>query len=311
MNSRQLEYFLRIAELGSYRKASEALRIAQPALTRQVKNLEAELGVELFNRHSDGITPTSAGALLVERARFILRQTDQARADVMAEGTIPRGTVAFGAPPSIAEILFPRLSCSFLARYPEVKLRFYEGVGHLYDWLANDEIDLAILPNGRLGNEKQFSLLRFVGEAVYLVGMPGAFSPGHVCTIKDVVTRPLILTAPPSTVRGWLDGLVGELGHSLNVVAETESLHVQKSLVRAGLGFALLPHSAVCRAAEEGSLSIAPVAGWSLSRVLAWRIDRPVTPAVRRMIEFTESEMNALESEGAFGRDPTRVQPAA
>ena len=307
MNSKQLLYFLRIAELGSYRKASEALRIAQPALTRQIKNLEAQLGVELLNRHSDGVTPTSAGVLLVERARFILSQTEQAWADVVAEGTVPRGTVTFGAPASIAELLFPRLSRAYLSRYPDVKLRFYEGVGRLYDWLMNNEIDLAILPNSRLTEKRDLRLIRFAGEAVYLVGRPGELDHRNVCTVEDILHRPLILTAPPSTVRSWLDGIVGGLGRELRIVAETESLHIQKSLVRAGLGYALLPHSAVWGAFQEGAISICPVESWSLARVLAWRTDRPVTPAVQRMIELTEQEIAALADEGIFGHDTTRA----
>ncbi len=304
MNSKQLEYFLCIAELGGYRRASESLRIAQPALTRQIKNLESELGVALFTRQSDGVTPTGAGALLLDRARFILRQTEQARADVMAEGTVPRGTVAFGAPPSIAEVLFARLAETYRAAYPEVTLRFYEGVGHLYDWLMNNEIDMAILPNGRLASVKNFNLQNFMGEAVYLVGPPGEFAEGSRCTIDDAVKLPLVLTAPPSTVRGWLDEIGERQGRRIDIVAETESLHLQKSLVRAKLGYALLPHSAVWRDAQANTLSLCAVEGWSLSRVLAWRTDRPITPAVRKMIDLTGPTMAALQSEGAFGVDP-------
>jgi LysR family nitrogen assimilation transcriptional regulator len=311
VNSRQMEYFLRIADLGSFRKASESLRIAQPALTRQIKNLELELGVELLNRHSDGVTPTGAGALLVERARFILRQTEQARADVMAEGTTPRGTVAFGAPASIAGILFPRLAATYLATYPDVRLRFYDGVGRLFDWLMNDEIDLAVLPDSRLATQRNLSLIRFAGEPVYLVGPPGHFRAGESCSLQEVLERPLILAAPPSTVRSWLDAAVDEAGGRLNVKVEAESPPIQKDLVRAGLGYALLPHSAIWDAFQRGDISICVVEGRSLDRVLAWRADRPVTPAVQRMIEFTQAEIGALAFEGAFGRDSRRTESAA
>jgi LysR family nitrogen assimilation transcriptional regulator len=303
VNSKQLEYFSKIAELGSYRRASDCLRIAQPALTRQIKMLETELGVELFHRHSDGITPTAAGALLLERARFILRQTEQARADVMAEGTIPRGTVAFGAPPSIASVLFCRLSKLYLSLYPDVRLRFYEGVGHLADWLNSNEIDLAVLPNGRLADVRNFDLRSFVGEAVYLVGPPGEFAEGSSCSVEDVVRRPLVLTTPPSTVRGWLDDFVDQQGGQLRIVAETESMRLQHSFVQAGLGYALLPYSAVSPSHVTNTVSLCRVDGWSLTRVLAWRNDRPLTPAVRCMIDLTEQEMRKLLASGAFGAD--------
>lgn len=301
MNSRQLEYFVRIAELGSFRRGSESLHIAQPALTRQIKNLEAELGVELFDRRSGGVALTKAGSLLLERARFILRQTEQAKADVVAEGTVPSGSVTFGAPPSISEILFGPLSEAYLARYPDVRLRFYEGVGHLHTWLLNDEIDLAILPNSRLVDTRSFGLRTFVGEPIYLVGTAGDLKPNSMVTIHDILSLPLVLTPPPSTVRDHLDDAVRGLGTRVKVVAETESMQVQKKLVCAGLGYALLPHSAVHFDSDAGLLSLSVVEGWTLGRVLAWRNDRPLSLAVKRMVELTEQIMESLRVAGAFG----------
>lgn len=308
MNNRQMEYFVRIAELGSFRRASESLRIAQPALTRHIKNLEADLGVELFNRRSDGVVLTSAGGLLLERARVILRQTQQARADVMAHGTVPSGSVGFGAPPSIAQMLFGPLAAAYQSSYPQVLLRFQDGVGHLFDWLVNEEIDLAILPSSRLTETRSFCRKPLVSEPVYVVGAPGRLPLGRECGVADVTALPLVLTPAPSTVRSWLDELVRADGHTLQVVAETESSQVQKDLVRAGLGFAVLPHSAVHRDHEAGLVDLCQVRHWRLSRVLAWRNDRPLTPAVREMIRMTEALVQELFEDGAFG--PAEAVPA-
>jgi LysR family nitrogen assimilation transcriptional regulator len=129
--------------------------------------------------------------------------------------------------------------------------------------------------------------------------------------LQEVLERPLILAAPPSTVRSWLDAAVDEAGGRLNVKVEAESPPIQKDLVRAGLGYALLPHSAIWDAFQRGDISICVVEGRSLDRVLAWRADRPVTPAVQRMIEFTQAEIGALAFEGAFGREPRRSEGAA
>ncbi|MEP9377167.1 LysR family transcriptional regulator [Aquabacter sp. CN5-332] len=305
MNDKQLEYFVRIAELGSFRKASEALCIAQPALTRQIQKLEEELGVALFTRGSRGIATTSPGTLLLERARFIRRQTEQAVADVMAEGTVPSGVVGFGAPPSIAEILFCGLSKTYLDLYPQVRLAFFEGVGHLRSWLLSGDIDIAILPNTRGIADRHVGLDNLVREPVYLVGQAGEFAPGSTCTWRDLVPLPLILAAPPSTVRGWLDANLAHSGEKIRVGVETESLQVQKKLVKAGLGYAVLPHSAVHRDFEAGTLTLCQVEGWLMDRVLAWRTDRPLTPAVQKMIDATRAEMARLQKEGMFGGVPS------
>lgn len=301
MNEKQLDYFVRIAELGSFRKASEVLHIAQPALTRQIQKLEEELGVALFRRGSKGIVTTPPGRLLLERARFIRRQTEQALADVRAEGTVPSGVVTFGAPPSVAEILFARLSRTYLDLYPQVKLAFYEGVGHLRSWLLSGEIDLAILPNVRTMAERCVCIENLVREPVYVVGPPGRFAPGATCTWRDLVPLPLLLAAPPSTVRGWLDANLAQSGEKLRIAVETESLQVQKNLVQGGLGYAVLPYSAVHRDHAAGLLSLCRVDGWMMDRGLAWRTDRPLSPAVQRMIEITRAEMLNLSTEGVFG----------
>lgn len=306
MNDKQLEYFVQIAELGSFRKASEALRIAQPALTRQIQKLEEELGVKLFSRGNRGIVTTSPGALLLERARFIRRQVDQAAADVRAEGTVPSGVVTFGAPPSVAEILFPILAKTYLALYPQVKLAFMEGVGLLRSWLLAGDLDIAILPNVRDIPARHVGLERLAREPVYVVGPPGRFPPGAACTWRDVVSLPLVLAAPPSAVRGWLDLNLAASGEKPHIGIETESLQVQKKLVMAGLGYAVLPHSAILPDYEAGTLTLCRVEGWLMDRVLAWRTDRPLTPAVQKMIEMTRAEMARLQAEGVFGTPDAR-----
>lgn len=307
MNDKQLDYFVQIAELGSFRKASEALRIAQPALTRQIQKLEQELGVKLFARGSRGIVPTPPGALLLERARFIRRQMEQAAADVRAEGTVPSGVVSFGAPASVAEFLFPALARAYLALYPQVRLAFKEGVGMLRSWLVDGDLDIAILPNVRDIPTRNVALEHLVREPVYLVGPPGRFASGAACSWRDLMDLPLLLAAPPSTVRGWLAAALDGSGEAPRILIETESLQVQKALVAAGVGYAVLPHSAVVRDLAAGTLSLCRVEGWLMDRVLAWRTDRPLTPAVEKMVEMTRAEMARCSAEGLFGDAPQMV----
>src|SRR5439155_21992618 len=94
----QLKYFLRVAELRSFSKAADALHVAQPAITRQIRLLEEELGVALFHRHSRGSEPTEAGRLLEARAAALLRLAEQTRVDVVSRARAPTGTVRVGFP---------------------------------------------------------------------------------------------------------------------------------------------------------------------------------------------------------------------
>ncbi len=155
MNEKQLEYFVRIAELGSFRKASEVLHIAQPALTRQIQKAGGgNSALPCSGRGSKGIVyhaarppPAGAGPLHPPADRTGVADVRAGRHRAERRGDIRR-------PASVAEILFARLSRTYLDLYPQVKLAFYEGVGHLRSWLLSGEIDLAILPNVRAMAER-------------------------------------------------------------------------------------------------------------------------------------------------------------
>ncbi len=155
--------------------------------------------------------------MLLERARFIKRQTEQAISDVMAEGTTPSGTVSFGAPGSIAQLLFCPLARNYLQLYPRVKIAFYEGVSRLHSQLLSGDLDLAILPNTKGISTRHVELELIAEEPVYLVGPAGEFSEGATCTWQEVASLPLILSPDASSVRKWVednkpDGLYGPLG---------------------------------------------------------------------------------------------------
>ena len=94
MDLRQLRYFVAIAETGNVRQAAERVRVAQSALSRHVRALEAELGVRLLDRHARGVSLTGAGERLNLRAVEILRRVDEMRAEIIAEGELPAGAVS-------------------------------------------------------------------------------------------------------------------------------------------------------------------------------------------------------------------------
>src|SRR6476620_9838856 len=105
MDLRQIEYFVRVAELGSFTRASIALDVAQPALSRQVRLLEVELRQNLLVRNGRGAVPTEAGQLLLEHGRGILHQVQRAREELGRVRGALSGRVAVGVPPSIARVL--------------------------------------------------------------------------------------------------------------------------------------------------------------------------------------------------------------
>ena len=128
MDLRQLEYFVRVAELGSFTRAALALDVAQPALSRQVRLLELELRQSLLARHGRGAAPTEAGQVLLEHARGILHQVEHARDELARLRGALVGRVTLGLPPSVARALAVPLVQAFGQQLPEARLSITEAL---------------------------------------------------------------------------------------------------------------------------------------------------------------------------------------
>src|SRR3990167_6114127 len=148
MDLKQIEYFVRVAELGSFTRASVVLDIAQPALSRQVRLLEVELRQNLLVRNGRGATPTEAGKLLLEHGRGILHQVERAREELGRVRGALAGRVAIGLPPSIAKVLTVPLTRAFRQQLPQASISISEGLSaHMQEWLQTGRLDIAVLYN--------------------------------------------------------------------------------------------------------------------------------------------------------------------
>ncbi len=302
MDKRQIEYFVAIARLGSFRRASELLHIAQPALTRQMKRLERRLGVDLFQRQGRNIVVTEAGRLLLERGQGLLDEFARTEADVAARANVPSGTVSIGAAPSIAHVLFSPVAARYRTLYPQVEVRLFEAIGHLWDWLAEGKLDLAILPNCEASPNLPFKVRQLAKEQVYLVGRrDDARMLGTPCLPADILKLPLVISSHPNTARKWLEAYGAKTGAKPMVAVETDSLSLQRDLVGAGAGFALLPHCALEAFLGDKAIKAVPVRELMISRTLAWRADRPLTPAAKGMLDVICDEVQKAEAGGKLG----------
>ena len=155
MDLKQLEYFVRVAELGSFTKAAQALDVAQPALSRQVRLLEVELRQNLLLRNGRGANPTEAGTLLLAHARGILHQVERAREELGRVRGALAGRVAIGLPPSLSRVLAVPLMRAFRQQLPQVSASISEGLSvNMQEWLTNGRLDIAVLYNAQAGGSR-------------------------------------------------------------------------------------------------------------------------------------------------------------
>ncbi|MBR0647569.1 LysR family transcriptional regulator [Plastoroseomonas hellenica] len=255
MDLRRLRSFREVAAAGSLSRAADRMRLAQPALSRQVALLEAELGARLFDRHGRGMQLTEAGQALLDRIEGPLRQLEAAAEEVRALSGAIAGQVALGMMPTVAAVLAAELAQAVAEAHPGIALRIVEGyTGHLVEWLQRGATDATLL-YGPAADLHLRARPVFTEELV-LAGRPGSL-PGATVTLAEAARHPLILPSRPHGLRAVVETAAAAARIALPVRFEADSFAVLKDLTGRGLGFAILPRSAIAAEAAAGRLGIA------------------------------------------------------
>ena len=260
LDIKQLRALLAIAESGSVTRAAKLLHVVQPAVSRQLRLLEEDIGTPLFERGSRGMALTEAGHVLVDYARRALHELDRARAEIRPAAKSIGGLVAVGLVPSAADPLAGDLVGSVQRAYPEIRLRITMGLSnHLQQWLERGEIDVAVMydlpkPSSTLDVEP------LLEDELYLVGPPSqGLSATQPVPLKELGSLPMVLPSPAHALRNLVEHALAELGIAMSVVAETNSMQIQKDLVARGFGLTVLPSGAVTKDIARGEVSGAPI----------------------------------------------------
>lgn len=259
MDVRQLRYFLSVARWGSFSRAAVELNIAQPALSHHVANLEAELGVKLFERSTKGVTATECGETLMRHAETILRQVTKAALDVKVTSAQPSGTVSIGLPTSISIGLTVPLLHEVEARYPAITLKIIENhSGYLSEWVLAGRLEMAVLFD--IDPASPFDLKPLMEEQLYFVAAPGSFIDGRESIeLGEIGGTPLILTGASHGLRHAINRHTDGAALDINVKTEIDSLVAIKQLVASGYGNSILPWCAIQRECAAGVLHAARI----------------------------------------------------
>ena len=255
MDLKQLEYFVRVAELGSFTRASIALNIAQPALSRQIRLLEVELRQNLLTRNGRGALPTEAGNLLLKHGRGILHQVELAREELGAVRGALAGRVSIGLPPSLSRLITVPLTRAFKQQLPQAHLTLTEGFSVLMcEGLRVGNIDIAVLYNAEHSPEVEMTTLHT--EELVLISKtdpalnrstnkatnkPQKTPKRQPITLTEVANLPLILPSRPNAFRILIEGEMNAIGRKPDITLEVDGLNAILSLVKEGMGHAVLP----------------------------------------------------------------------
>jgi LysR family nitrogen assimilation transcriptional regulator len=301
MDIKGLRFFLGVLRYKSITKASEHLYIAQPALGLQIRKLETELGVQLFQRHSRGVTPTEAGLLLAEHAEVILRQVERAREDLQDYSKSPRGRVTIGLSPTTSQLLGTTLADRVRAAYPEVALSISESLSEqLMEWVDKEKIDLALTYNPSTSGDVEVERLAL--EALYFIRPPGDGAAGPV-PLANVLSEPLVLPSRPHLLRLQVDEAARSIGGGARIACEVDSVPMIREFVERSFGNSILPLGAVGAAVRNGTLRADPIVGPQIERTLylAYSHDRPPSKAFLSVAQLVRDITVEMIEDGAGG----------
>ena len=281
MDLKQLEYFVRVAELGSFTRASIALDIAQPALSRQVRLLEVELRQSLLVRNGRGATPTEAGKLLLEHARGILHQVERAREELGRVRGALAGRVAIGLPPSLARVLTVPLTRAFRQQMPDAQLSISENLSAaMQASLADGRLDIAVLYNAQ--PTTGIELTPLMVEELLLVQMcrpEAAGEPVLPIPLREVAALPLVIPSRPNAIRMHVESEMAAIGCRPTVTLEIDGVAAILDLVADGAGSAILPRIAVTSASTPSAFQLRAISEPPLRTRLSLAVSaqRPAT----------------------------------
>jgi LysR family nitrogen assimilation transcriptional regulator len=279
MDLKQLEYFVRVAELGSFTRASIVIDVAQPALSRQVRQLEVELRQNLLTRNGRGVTLTEAGKLLLEHGRGILHQVERAKEDLGRLRGALAGQVAVGLPPSIAKRLAVPLARAFRQQLPLASLSITEALsGAMQEAVVAGRIDLALIHNP--SPSADIDSVVIFEEELFLVGPATATgTAAQDVSLQDIAAMPLVIPTKANSIRMLVESELANIGHRPTIAMEIDGVAAILDLVAEGLGTAVLSTTAVLTAPRPQAFSTRRIVNPVLRSRLALAVSsqRPTT----------------------------------
>lgn len=262
MDLKQIGYFVHVAELGSFTRASSFLSVAQPALSRQVRLLEVELRQTLLVRNGRGVTLTEAGKRLLDHARGILAQVERARLDLGRDRDAATGRLVISLPPSVSRTLAVPLVRGFRERFPRATLSVVEGLStYALEWLAIGRVDCAVVYN--VTPSAAVDLVPVLNEQLYLVSgrsqAKGKKLLGPNVGLTEVAEHELAIPNRPHSLRMLLETALAKEGRKPKVVLEIDSIPAILDLVQHEPMHAVLALNAIRTTGHEQNFHVRPI----------------------------------------------------
>lgn len=297
MTLRQFEVFLAVARAKGFRRAAEALRLSQPALSQHVKELEGELGARLFDRLGRTVALTEAGRLLEEHALRLFATLAGAREAIGELLGLERGSLLIGGSTTPGIYVLPRLIAAFRARYPgiEVALRIANS-RVIEERIRANELDLGVVGGHVLGPGERCLEAGLLDELVLIVPPTHPWARRRSILPARLGDERLLMREEGSATRRVTERALEQSGITFNVVMELDHPEAIKQAVMAGLGVAFVSVHAIHGEIAAGRLRALRLRGLPIRRHFhaIYHEVRTLSPAARAFVGLLEEQGKAV-----------------
>jgi LysR family transcriptional activator of glutamate synthase operon len=297
MELRQLHYFVEVAEREHVSEAAQHLHVAQSAISRQIANLEAELGVSLFEREGRNVKLTPIGKIFLKHTRTAIKAIDYAKRQVDEYLDPEKGSIKIGFPTSLASHLLPTVISAFKEKYPNVSFHLRQGsYKFLIESVINRDIDLAFLGPVPLNIPEVEGTILFSESIFALLPISHPLATQKSILLNELRNDEFVLFPKGYILQEIAVDACKQAGFVPNISSEGEDLDAIKGLVSAGIGVTLLPDSTFHEAIPRFTVKI-PIELPSVRRTVGIIVSkkRELAPSEKVFYQFIKEFFSMLE----------------
>ncbi|MFI2214158.1 LysR family transcriptional regulator [Streptomyces sp. NPDC020141] len=307
MELRTLEYFVAVAEEGSFTRAAARCHVVQPAISQQIQGLERELGEPLFERLHRRVVLTRGGVALLPHARACLAAAEAASVEFADRAGLRGGSFTLGTVGALESTPIPALLGEYYRRHPGVAVSLVGASSpSLLTGVRDGSLDAAVMAAPKEDLSKSVGTRVLLQDWIVAVVPAGSRAADRPLTLDEVSREPVITYGPDSGVRGFISDAFAAKGLPLDVVYATNNVALQIALVVENVGIALAPGSSPAPAADRRVVVVPVLPSIVFQKVFLWRVDKPLGAPLSAFLDMWKELTPAVPPgpDGEFARFP-------
>lgn len=300
MELRQIKYFIKVAELEHVSEAAAELHVAQSAVSRQIANLEDELGVKLFIRGSRRIRLTPVGEIFLERVKSVMNELDKAEREIYEYLNPESGTIRLGFPTSLAAKTLPNVISAFRKEHPQIGFQLQQGtVKELSEAVVQGHIDIAFVSPVPSSDPQLDGHIFFTEKMMALLSKQHELANEPYLRLDQLRHEQFVLFRQGYIIRDIVMKACSQVGFQPRIAFEGEDVDTIKGLVSAGLGVSVLPEITLTDMPMRDTKAVEIVEPDVTRTVgIVLPTNRSLAPSEKVFFEFLETYYNKLNQFG-------------